>query len=121
MLLGIARLGDTWAKNEISIARLSEQVNLSQKQLERVFTRTVGLTPKRYSRLARFQKIVSFLERREGFSDWTSLALEFGFFDHSHMVKDFQAFAGTAPGRFADATAGIVEIVYSDAKKRQDV
>jgi len=49
------------------------------------------------------------------------LAAQFGYYDHSHMVKDFQAFAGTAPGRFVAATAGIVEVAYGSQNEFQDV
>lgn len=109
------------AMQGIAISRLANEVNLSQKQLERVFESAVGMMPKRYSRLARFQNIVDYLHRKDRIEDWTNLAAHFGFYDHSHMVKDFQTFAGVAPSQFSKATAGIIEVVYGDIRKSQEV
>jgi AraC-like DNA-binding protein len=105
------------ANGSISVETLAAQVNLSQKQFERVFVRAVGMTPKRYARLARFQKLVWWLARCGQSVNWTTLAAQFGYYDHSHLVKDFNAFAGTTPSAFADATAGIVEVAYGEAEE----
>lgn len=105
----------------ISIERLAAQANLSQKQFERVFEHLVGMMPKRYVRLARFQKLVSWLNRHAGVVNWANLAARFGYYDHSHMVKDFQAFAGTTPGDFLAATSGIVEVAYGKEGEPQEV
>jgi len=126
----VERLSETSRKSDIErvtaalriagrsapIDRLAEQVNLSQKQFERSFTRVVGMMPKRYFRLARFQRIARFLTRsRNGVAiDWAGMALKFGYYDQSHMTKDFQDFAGISPGKFSAATLGVVEVVYGD-------
>jgi AraC-like DNA-binding protein len=100
---------------------LAEETNLSQKQFERQFERVVGMMPKRYVRLARFQKLVGWLRRRDSTESWAALAARFGYYDHSHLVKDFQAFAGTTPSEFTAATAGIVEVAYGNQVEHQEV
>ena len=111
------------AKRDESIDGLADQVNLSQKQFERLFARVIGMMPKRYFRLARFLRIVSFLtlSPHDKAVDWTSLALNFGYYDQSHMIKDFQAFAGIPPSRFSAATAGVVEVVHGDRTRFREV
>jgi AraC-like DNA-binding protein len=101
------------ANEEVHIAWFAEQVCLSQKHLERLFERRVGITPKLYCRIVRFQKMVSKLERQGKPETWTALAAEFGYYDHSHMLKDFRAFVGATPSEFVAATAGIAEVVYA--------
>jgi len=108
-------------QSQISVEQLAAQANLSQKQFERVFERVVGTMPKRYIRLARFQKLVSWLNRQTSVVNWTHLAARFGYYDHSHMAKDFQAFAGTTPGDFMAATSGIVEVAYGNQDGQEEV
>ena len=99
---------------ETAVPELAYDANLSQKQFERVFLREVGMLPKRYIRLSRFQRMVRALRTQVHPTSWTDFAIRFGYYDHSHMIKDFQEFAGTQPTRFSAETAGIVEVVYSD-------
>ena len=110
-----------FTQRHISVEQLAAQANLSQKQFERVFERVVGIMPKRYIRLARFQKLVSWLNRHAAVVNWAKLAARFGYYDHSHMAKDFQAFAGTTPGDFKIATSGIVEVAYGKEGEPQEV
>jgi AraC-like DNA-binding protein len=109
------------SQGNVFVESLAEQTNLSQKQFERQFERVVGMMPKRYIRLARFQKLVSWLRRCDSTENWAALAARFGYYDHAHLVKDFQAFAGTTPSEFAAATAGVVEVAYGDQDANQEV
>lgn len=106
---------------DVTVEWLAAQANLSQKQFERVFARLVGMMPKRSIRLARFQKLVSWLRSYAGTVNWTTLAAQFGYYDHAHMAKDFRAFAGTTPGKFTTATAGVVEVAYGGQTESQEV
>jgi AraC-like DNA-binding protein len=108
-------------QGNVSVKWLATQTNLSQKQFERLFEHVVGMMPKRYLRLRRFQRLVSWLQRYGNAVNWTNLAATFGYYDHSHLVKDFRTFAGTTPGEFATATAGIVEVAYGQADESQNV
>lgn len=108
-------------QGNISVEWLAAQVNLSQKQFERLFEHGVGMMPKRYLRLRRFQRLVSWLQRCGNAMNWTNLAATFGYYDHSHLVKDFRTFAGTTPTEFAAATAGIVEVAYGQAGEPRNV
>lgn len=108
------------AQETPSVEWLAEQANLSQKQFERQFERIVGMMPKLYIRLARFQKLVGWLRRCGTTARWAAIAAQFGYYDHSHLVKDFRAFAGTTPSEFAAATAGVVEVAYGMLDELQE-
>lgn len=73
-------------------------VGLSQRQLRRVFNYYIGTTPKTFSKVVRFQRIlnakpsVQSLKRSKIFYD-------VGFFDQAHFIKDFKTFYGVTPTR----------------------
>ncbi len=72
---------------------------MSIRQFERRFVEQVGLPPKRYARIVRFNaalKAKMMAPRRR----WTDIAHEFGYYDQMHMVRDFGRFAGESPSTF---------------------
>ena len=72
----------------------AEAANLSRRALTRVFREEVGLPPKRWARIRRFQKA---LAGRCTARDLTELAHAAGFYDQAHFCREVQAFAGEAP------------------------
>jgi AraC-like DNA-binding protein len=83
-----------------SVARVATDVGLSQRRFVECFTREVGLTPKVFCRLRRFQAAIRQVHRT-GRTDWTGLALDCGYFDQAHFIHDFQAFSGLTPSAWA--------------------
>jgi AraC-like DNA-binding protein len=83
----------------VSIVWLAYQSNMSIKTFERTFTAQVGISPKLFGRIARFNTALS-LKLVDEKRDWTSIAHQCGYFDQMHFIKDFKAFAGEAPSRF---------------------
>jgi AraC-like DNA-binding protein len=69
---------------------------LSGRQLERRFRAAVGLSPKKLSRIVRFQRLVR-LARRPGAFAWAEAAARCGYFDQAHLIRDVRAFSGAAP------------------------
>lgn len=69
---------------------------LSISQFERKFRTQVGVSPKLFARIVRFGRAFSLKEARPDL-DWLSVALETGYTDYQHMVKDFKQFSGTTP------------------------
>lgn len=80
------------------IGGVARALALSPRQLERIFRREVGLPPKHYARLLRFRRMVGALDR--GSPRWADLAARAGYSDQSHLVREFRAFAGVAPGMY---------------------
>lgn len=80
---------------------IAEKVNLSQGRFVRLFRDEVGLTPKLFSRLLRFNDVVLRIGRRDEV-DWADLALSCGYFDQSHFNHDFRAFSGLSPTEYMD-------------------
>jgi len=85
--------------NPTTVRDVSERVGLSQRRFSEVFKTEVGLTPKLLHRVQRFQRVLA-LARRATAPDWSRLALDCGFFDQSHLIRDFVAFSGFSPAEF---------------------
>lgn len=75
------------------------QVGLSHRRFIEVFSSEVGIRPKLFGRIERFQR-ASALTHRQASPDWSKIAVECGYFDQSHLIRDFMAFSGFAPAEF---------------------
>jgi AraC-like DNA-binding protein len=84
-----------------SVRKVVEQVGLSHRRFIEIFTAEVGITPKLFARIRRFQRASS-LTRDRASSNWSSLAVECGYFDQSHLIRDFIDFSGFSPTDFLD-------------------
>jgi AraC-type DNA-binding domain-containing proteins len=80
----------------VSVDLLAKEAGVSTRQLERRFLCEVGLTPKLLSRILRFQQVFRAVERCDG--AWAPVALECGYYDQAHLIRDFNQFAQQTPG-----------------------
>ncbi|MEQ9403008.1 MAG: helix-turn-helix transcriptional regulator [Cyclobacteriaceae bacterium] len=80
------------------VAKISEQLGISTRHLERSFKKIVGVTPKFFSRIIRFNHIFQLISR--GKESWIRVALESGYFDQSHFIKNFKEFTGEEPSAY---------------------
>jgi AraC-like DNA-binding protein len=81
------------------IAAVTRAIGLSHKRFAERFRFEVGITPKKYCRLLRFQQAVAQAHAASRV-DWSQLALDCGYFDQAHLVHDFRAFAGLTPNAY---------------------
>nr|WP_246410033.1 helix-turn-helix domain-containing protein [Granulicella aggregans] len=85
-------------KGTVAINDLARSIGLSLRQYERRFADEVGMSPKLFSRVTRFQTALD-TKRVEPMRSWLSIAHEFGYLDQTHMVRDFRSLSGTVPGQ----------------------
>ncbi len=90
------------SRGRVRIAELARQLGLSRRHLERRFAEEVGLTPKRLARIVRFRGLLARLEQGEP-AGWSGLALEHGYYDQAHLIRDFRELGGAAPEAFLSA------------------
>ncbi len=79
-----------------SLDWLANQAYLSPRQFERKFSERMGIGPKLYSRINRFYQAYQCKEAHVD-RDWLTIALDFGYTDYNHLVKDFKQFAQVTP------------------------
>ena len=84
----------------LSIARMNSKIGYSQKHFTEMFRRSVGVNPKAYLKIMRFQKAVRTIDA-SGDIDWGQVAFECGFYDQAHFINDFKHFSGFTPEQFA--------------------
>ena len=87
-------------RGRLSVDEGAASAGLNVRQFERRFALQVGLTPKPYARIVRFNAALeakAVAPRRL----WTDIAHELGYFDQMHLVRDFENFAGETPTAFA--------------------
>lgn len=75
---------------------LAREAGLSEKRFIDVFRLEVGLNPKVFNRIQRFQRVLVQVHRTLA-PDWAQLALTCGYFDQSHLIRDFLSFSGFSP------------------------
>lgn len=81
------------------LKQVQTDLKISERSLERLFKTHVGISPKLYSRICRFQASLKML-RRENITSLTEIAYLKNYFDQSHFIRDFKFFAGTTPKSF---------------------
>lgn len=77
------------------VRRLAARLRTSERQLERRFAAVVGLSPRRYASLRRFERALSSASATKRL---TQVAIEAGYYDQAHFNRDFRRFVGTSPG-----------------------
>jgi AraC-like DNA-binding protein len=95
------------AAGDLRVRDLATDLNISDRRLEQLFHWHVGLSPKRVCRLARFRASVELLAQAPHPTrapSWAEIALDRGFSDQSHLVNEFRAMTGLAPGDFQRRT-----------------
>ena len=80
----------------LHVKDLLEYLHISERQFERRFTQTVGLSPHVYMRVKRFNEAIRIIKTRE-FERLTDVACALNFSDQSHFIRDIKAFSGMTP------------------------
>ncbi|MFJ2770042.1 helix-turn-helix domain-containing protein [Streptomyces sp. NPDC087300] len=86
-----------------TVGGLSRHVALSERRLTAVFRAETGLSPKQAARLMRFQHARTAVVRSVtagGGPDLARIAADTGYYDHSHLVRDFRQYTGASPTRW---------------------
>lgn len=86
-------------KGDVKIDSLAQLAGLGRRQLERLFRERVGLSPKQLCRSLRFKHFLRFASLSPSCS-WAETALDFGYCDQSHMIRDFRHYTGESPAAF---------------------
>jgi AraC-like DNA-binding protein len=82
---------------DVSVRAVADAVGLSHRRFIEVFSRSVGMTPKLFLRVQRFQRALALAGQEVSTQRWSELASGTGYFDQSHLIRDFVAFAGLSP------------------------
>ena len=84
----------------INIGRMNAKIGYSQKHFTHLFRSQVGVTPKSYLKIMRFQKAIREIEKARSV-DWGKISQDCGFYDQSHFINNFKTFSGFTPEQYA--------------------
>ena len=96
----------------MSVRELVDHSGVGERRMERMFDKYVGVSPKVFSRIVRFRGVVRSIETADSFG-LLDTALSFGYFDQSHMIHEFNEFAGTSPLAYFEETHRLSELFTS--------
>jgi len=82
-----------------TVATVTGQIGLSQRHLIEIFREQVGLTPKAFCRVRRFQHALQSIHNVPQV-DWTQVALDCGYYDQAHFIHDFRSYSGLTPSQY---------------------
>lgn len=86
------------------VGQIADQHHVSTRTLQRLFGDYVGVSPKWVLQRYRLHEAIEQLGTSEGI-DWTRFALDLGYFDHAHFIRDFRAVVGRVPSQYAAEAA----------------
>ncbi|KNZ42749.1 helix-turn-helix domain-containing protein [Acetobacterium bakii] len=78
----------------INVNELSHTIGYTPRYINRLFNRDIGLSPKTFSKIIRFQNVLLALRKDQQVS---AIAANMGYYDQSHLLKDFKQFTGISP------------------------
>ena len=82
--------------NQVTIADLADESGLSTRRFGELFQREIGLNPKAFARLRRFQHALCHVHATPN-PDWCDLAAATGYADQAHFIREFRSFSGLTP------------------------
>ncbi|MFV1885456.1 MAG: DUF6597 domain-containing transcriptional factor [Balneola sp.] len=82
----------------IPISELTLRLNINERKLERLFSHYIGLSPKFYARIIRFNYIFQLIQKQQ--LSWSEVAQLSGYYDQSHFISNFQEFTGEDPSSY---------------------
>ena len=83
----------------VEVGAVAKSLGLSRRRLIEIFREDVGMTPKRYSRVRRFQRALAVASWARP-PTWAEVALECGYFDQAHLYREWAELTGVSPGEF---------------------
>ena len=81
------------------LRQIIEQIGYSQKHFINLFKNHVGIPPKQFMKIMRFQKALLKIEK-ENDINWSDFAIESGFYDQAHLIHDFKNYSGFTPSEY---------------------
>lgn len=87
-----------------TLDQMAQSAYLSSRQFERNFLSRIGVSPKLYARLTRFNVALK-IKQKDPTLSWMHVAFQSGYYDHMHLIRDFKQFAGSVPSNFEFETA----------------
>jgi transcriptional regulator GlxA family with amidase domain len=91
-------------KGQISVDVLAKECNVSNRTLERYFLNNMGIGPKEFINIVRFREVMIALQNGSTSGEFAKIAVEMGYYDQSHFIKEVKKRAGSIPSALDSIT-----------------
>ena len=98
------------ARGDVRVAELARDVGFTHKHLITLFREQVGVSPKVFARLVRFDGVMRTVQRSRG-GRWADLAAAYGYSDQAHLSREVRRFTGLKPTQASGALVGLRELL----------
>lgn len=100
----------TFNSNNYYIRDFCMQYGVNQRKLERIFNKYIGVSPKLFQRINRFNGIINQIQGKKN-DNLALFAYDNNYFDQTHFIKDFKSFTGTTPTEFLSQNNSVRQIM----------
>ena len=108
------------ASGDCRVEELVAVADTGRRNLERLFREHVGLTPKTYARVVRFTTAAARVTEDPS-ARFADVSSDVGYFDQSHMIRDFLAFAGRTPEQFRARLGELTRVMLAGGSSGTEV
>lgn len=84
---------------DINMEFIANETGYSQQHFINLFKKYVGISPKQYQRIVRFNQVLQEIESKKKV-EWGQLSQELGYYDQAHFIRDFKHFSGFSPKKY---------------------
>lgn len=89
------------SQEPLLVKKVCREEGVSKSKLERQMKEIVGMGPKQFQRIARFNAMLSHIQQQADRRPWTEIAYQFGYYDQAHFIKEFKLFYGKTPTAYS--------------------
>lgn len=82
----------------VTVTEVAESVGVGERHLQHLFSQWVGLTPKYFARIVRFNYLFKLIDKSK---TWSDLAFEAAYYDQAHFIRNFKSFTGESPSAYS--------------------
>ncbi len=83
----------------VAVSELAEQTGYTERYINKVFKQSMGINPKTFGMIMKFQKVIQKINREEE-CKLTDIGADVGYYDQSHFIRDFKKFAALTPKEY---------------------
>ncbi|HVI49269.1 MAG TPA: helix-turn-helix domain-containing protein [Chitinophaga sp.] len=84
-------------KGKISVVALAKKTHVTPRQLERIFHKHIGVTPKEFISITRFQHVLPDIIHNKKHKSLLDIAIEHGYYDHAHLTNEIKRYTSLPP------------------------
>jgi AraC-like DNA-binding protein len=95
------------------ISKISSHISYTQKHFINLFKDAVGLVPKDFLKVMRFQRAVEEINNQK-ILNWSEIALSSGYYDHSHFIAEFKLYSGFTPKQYISKQSNYLNYIIID-------